>query len=200
MANFRKDIEYGLYCHLPGSIVSYDRTTGTASVQIGLVRVIPDYTAPGGKRTAPYPPLSKVPVYTLQAGGASAGGDPKAGDTCLIAILDRNVDAWIANGGQPAPLSDRAHDLSDAFVFVGFNPLAAPLVSARLAGEFGIADALAKLVVKDGKVNVSNGPLPANSLGGILDVMLTAMGSATTVGQVAAAANTAKAALALLLY
>lgn len=200
MENFRKDLGYRLYCHLPGEVVSFQRAKMTASVKVGLKQVIPDYKAPTGSKTTPYPQLENVPVFTLQGGGGSIGADPAAGDPCLICILDRNIDAWFQNGGAQAPLSPRAHDLADAFVFVGFNPLTTPLVSARAAGETGVADQLAAVVVKDGKASIRNGPLPANSLGGILDVMLTAMGSATTVGQVAAAANTAKAALATLLY
>lgn len=199
MENFGKALAYRIYCHLPGEIVTYDRTKGTARVQVGLKQVIPDYTVPTGQKLAPYPQLEGVLVFALQGGGAGIGVDPKPGDPCLICILDRNIDAWYQNGGQQAPLSPRAHDLSDAFCFVGFNPLTQPLATAREAGECGIADAVAKVVVKDGRVNIANGPLPINSLGGILDTMLTAMGAATTVPQIAAAATAAKASLATLL-
>jgi hypothetical protein len=58
---------------------------------------------------------------------------------------------------------------------VGFNPLVSPLVSARQAGETGIADALAFVGVKDGRVGIRNGPLPANNLSGILTVLFTAL-------------------------
>lgn len=200
MRNFRDQLFYDLYCHMPGEIVAFDRTTGVASVQINLKRVIPNYAVPTGQNVQPYPQLDNVPVFLLQGGGGSVGADPKKGDPCLIVVMDRNIDAWLQNGGQQAPLSDRAHDLSDCFAFVGFNPLNKPVLSARLAGECGIADALAKIVVKNGLVDISNGPLPANSLGGILNTMLTAMAAATTVPQIAAAAATAQASLATLLY
>lgn len=177
MENFRKDLGYRLYCHLPGEIVSFSRATLTASVKVGLKQVIPDYAAATGQRLTPYPQLDNVLVFTLQGGGASVGADPVAGDPCLICIMDRNIDAWFQNGGQQAPLSDRAHDLSDAFCFVGFNPLVKPLASARAAGECGIADALAAVVVKDGKVGIRNGALPANNLSGILTTLFTALAS-----------------------
>lgn len=201
MENFRKDLGYRLYCHLPGTVVSFNRTKMTANVAVALKQVIPDYTVPTGQRVFPYPTLSEVPVFALQGGGASVGADPAAGDPCLICVLDRNIDAWFQGDGQQpqAPLSDRAHDLSDAFCLVGFNPLAKPLVSARLAGECGVADAAAKVVVKNGLVNISNGPLPANSLGGILDIFFTATAGATSVAQIAAAAAAAKASLATLM-
>lgn len=200
MENFRKEINYRLYCHLPGEIVSFSRATMTASVQVGLKQVIPDYTSPTGQVLLPYPQIDDVPVFTLQGGGASVGADPASGDPCLICVMDRNIDAWLQNGGQQAPLSPRAHDLSDAFCFVGFSPLPKVLPAARAAGEAGVADALAAVVVKNGLISLRNGPLPANSLGGILNTMLTAMGAATTVAEIAAAATTAQAALNLLLY
>lgn len=173
MENFRKDLGYRLYCHLPGEIVTFDRAKGTASVKVGLKQVIPDYASATGSRLAPYPQLENVPVFTLQGSGGSVGADPAPKDPCLISILDRNIDAWFQNGGVQAPLSPRAHSLADAFCFVGFNPLAKPLVSARLAGEVGIADALAAVVVKNGRASIRNGPLPANNLGGILEVLFT---------------------------
>lgn len=200
MRNFRDQIFYDLYVHMPGEIVSFDRSTGIASVQVGLKRVIPNFTVPTGQIVQSYPQLDNVPVFILQGSGASVGADPKKGDPCLIIVMDRNIDAWLQNGGQQAPVSDRAHDLSDCFAFVGFNPLAKPLVSARMALECGIADALAKIVVKNGLVNISNGPLPANSLGGILNTFFAATAAATTVAQIAAAATVAEASLATLLY
>lgn len=175
MDNFKKSIFYSLYCHLPGAIVSFDRATGLAVVQPALKQVIPTYAAPNDFTTAPYPKLIDVPIFTLQGGGGSVGADPVPGDPCLIVVMDRNMDAWLQGGGQQAPLSGRAHDLSDCFAFVGFNPLNAPLASARLAGECGIADAAAKVVVKNGLVDVSNGPLPANKLGGILTTLFAAL-------------------------
>lgn len=156
MENFRKDLSYGLYCHLPGEVVDFDRTKLTATVKIGLKRVIPDYTAPTGYQIKDYPVLVDCPVFILTGGAGSIGADPAAGDPCLIAIADRNIDAWFQNGGQQAPLSPRAHDLSDALVFVGFRPRAKPLVSARAAGETGIADAAAAVVVQNGMVSIRN--------------------------------------------
>lgn len=203
MTNFAKDLRFGLYCHLPGTIVDFDRTKGTATVQPGVKRVYPNYAAPGGQKTAPYPTLTKVPVFLLQGGGASVGADPKSGDYCLLLVADRNMDAWKQNGGQQAPLSDRAHDLSDCFALVGFNPTVKPPQSARLAGECGVADLLAKVVVKNGLVNISTGA-GAISLKTILTTFLAAVAAdpifLATSPAVAAAAAAAETQLATLLY
>lgn len=204
MENFRKDLLYKLYCHLPGEVVAYDRTKNTAIVKVALKQVIPDYAAATGSKTAPYPQLTDVPVFLLQGGGASIGVDPVPGDACLICVLDRNIDAWYANGGQQAPLSPRAHSLSDAFCIVGFNPLPKPPTSSRAAGEAGIADALAKVVVMGGLVDVSNN---AQNLKLILDSLIAQIISVNvgiaaesgTIPTAAAAATAANVQLALIL-
>lgn len=201
MQNYGRTLRYNFYCHLPGEVITYDRTKGRADIRIGLKRVIPDYTTSTGFKLADYPQLSGVPIFFGQGGGASIGADPAPGDPCLIVVLDRNVDAWLQNGGQQAPVSDRSHDLSDCFAFVGFNNLAKPLVSARLAGEAGIADAVAKVVVKAGLIDISNGPLPANNLGGILTTLFTALAADPGLsGASHTALAAANASLATLLY
>ncbi len=152
MNNFAKQLGYNLYCHLPGEIVSFNRTKGTATIKVALKQVIPDYKSSTGQRLDKYPDLLDVPIFLLQGSGASIGADPEAGDPCLVCVMDRNIDAWFQNGGQQAPLSPRAHDLSDCFAFVGFNPLTptnSPRdLSAREAGEAGIADAAAAVVAR----------------------------------------------------
>jgi hypothetical protein len=202
METFKLGVFYDLYCHLPGTIVSYDRASGTATIQPGLQRVYSSYNPDAPQATAQYQPLLQVPVFFAQAGGVSVGGDPQAGDYCLLCVADRNMDAWRANGGAPAPLSPRAHDLSDCFALVGFNPKAAPLNTARLAGEFGLAEAAggtgAKVVIKAGKVSVANA---TENLATILTTFLNAVASSSVLDSATKAAATAAAAsLAALLY
>lgn len=198
--NFRKYLGYNLYCHLPGTIVSYNRTTQRAVINIAMQKVIPNFELPAAAYTIPYPQLSDVPVFFPQADSVSVGGDPVAGDPCLLCILDRNMDAWKQDATSQAPLSDRAHNISDCFAIVGFNPLSTPLASARVEGDFGIAEPLAgtgaKIVVNGGFVTIANNTA---NLALILTTLLTAIGAATTVADIAAAATTANASLALLL-
>lgn len=183
MQDFKWQIFYNLYCHLPGSIVSYDRVNQTAVVQPGLQRVLPSLVGNLGYTLANYKPVVDVPVYIMQGGGVSIGADPVPGDPCMLCVIDRNMDAWILNGGTPAPLSDRAHDLSDCFALVGFNPTSKPLVSARLAGEVGIAEPLtgtgAKVVVKNGKISIASN---AQNLLIILQTLIAGIQGATAGG------------------
>lgn len=204
MENFRKDLGYRLYCHLPGEVVTFDRTRMTATVKVGLKRVIPDYVAKTGSKNAAYPTLTDCPVFVLTGGAGSIGADPAPGDPCLIAVADRNIDAWFQNGGQQAPLSPRAHDLSDSLVFVGFRPLAKPLVTERAAGEAGVADASAAVVVMGGRISIRN---QADTLKAIIQDLITQI-EAVNAGLVSdiaivphagAAAGTANAQLLLIL-
>lgn len=191
-----EDIGSKLRVAIPGSIVSYDATKRTASISIGENLVLNDGTVVKIRA-----PLLDVPVMTIQGGGVHLGLPIAAGDECLVIFADFNIDAWHQAGGQQTPPDKRQHDISDGFAIVGPNSLAKALVTALTATEGGLATAATKVAIDSatGMVTISNGPLPANSLAGILDTMLTAMGSATTVGQVAAAATTAKASLATLL-
>lgn len=196
LENFRKDLGYRFYCHLPGEIVDFNRTKLTATVKIGLKRVIPDYASDTGSKQTAYPVLVDCPVFVLTGGAGSIGADPAAGDPCLIAVADRNIDAWFQNGGQQAPLSPRAHDLSDAFVFVGFRPLSKALVTARAAGETGIADASAAVVVQNGLVSIRNqgDTLKALVQDLITQVMAVNTGLAAESGTIPTAASAATAA------
>lgn len=198
MDNFANKIGYGLYCHIPATIVAYATATRRATVQISLLQVFPDYTAPQNQTTQIYDPILNVPVFFLSAGAASAGGDPIPGDSCLLLISDRDMDAWKQTGSAQAPLSDRSHNITDAFAIVGFTPLSPAPVSARLPGEFGIADAAAKVVVKNGLINISS-EAGANSLLMILTAVLTPLsvdpGVSTATKAAALAALTSLAAL-----
>jgi hypothetical protein len=201
MQNWRRSLFYNLYCHLPGEVVTYDRATGTATVQPGFKRVVPNYTVPAGQTIRPYAPIKRVPVFTAQGGRVSLGADPAPGDPCLLLVLDRNAEAWVQNGGQQAPLSDRAHDLSDCFALVGFNPLSAPLASARLAGEAGIAEPLAgtgaKVVVKSGKISIANNAENLSvTLGNLVTELLTMNTTLAAMTTASIAAGTTQTALA----
>lgn len=190
------DIMAQLRVAIPGQIVTFDATKRTAVIQPSFNRTYNDGTE------KPMPLLVDVPVFTLQGGGIHVGLPITPGDECLVIFGDSNIDAWFSYGGQQTPLDARKHDLSDGFALVGLNSQAKPLVTSLLALEGGIAGPLAKVALSQaGLITIANGPLPANSLGGILQAFFTA--AAADPGLSAptkAAAAAASAALATLLY
>lgn len=117
LLTFRTNIFNTLRCSMPASITLFDSGTGLAVVQPLIQRILPDGSA------AAFQPLLDVPVFTLQGGGCEFQTPITPGDQCLLVFCDRDTATWLRTGSQAPPPSIRAHDLSDAFAFIGFNPL-----------------------------------------------------------------------------
>ncbi len=95
-----------LHCALPGNVVSYDGECRTVDVQPGI----------RGKDGTPMPLLRGVPVFFM----GREDFVPREGDRCLVIFADRCIDEWLETGEPSVPGSDRKHDLSDGFAFVGW--------------------------------------------------------------------------------
>lgn len=154
--NSKVDIFQTLNCVKIGTIVSFDDTKRTAEVQVSFKRSL-SIPLKDGTQVLSYPLLVDCPVVTLQgAGTVVKPADPAAGDECLVFFSDSNIDAWFDNGGEAIPLDGRRHDLSDGIALVGLNSMANVLASALDTDEGGIADDVAKVAVKNGKITLSN--------------------------------------------
>jgi hypothetical protein len=123
-----------LWTALPGHVVSFDPTKKTCVVQPGLkVKVTgplsipltpgadPTYLGIGETAWAQLPTLVDCPVYFPSGGGFTLTFPVNAGDECLVVFASRCIDAWWQSGGIQQQALLRMHDLSDGFVFVGFN-------------------------------------------------------------------------------
>ena len=107
----KRDILSSLHVAMPGNIVSYDASSGLASVQPAMCR----RTTAGEILTAP--PLSGVPVFLPSSDYSVSAGTP-----CLLLFLDYCLDGWLESGQPVLPASPRQHDLSDAVALVGYAP------------------------------------------------------------------------------
>ena len=105
----KRDILSSLHAAMPGNILSYDASSGLASVQPALRRK----TASDEILTAPV--LNDVPVFR-----PSAEFTPSPGDPCILLFMDFCMDGWLESGQPVLPPSPRCHDLSDAVALVGF--------------------------------------------------------------------------------
>jgi len=187
--NSKTDIFQTFNCVKIGTIVSFDSTKRTAEVQISFKRslTLPIKDELGREQfIVSYPLLVDCPVVTLQGGGGAVAFPISAGDECLIFFSDSNIDAWFDNGGEALPLDGRRHDLSDGIALVGLNSLANTLSVALATDETGIADATAKVSIKNGKVNISN---DTQSLLTALDTFLTGLNPTNLAAQAAALKN-----------
>ena len=111
----KREIASSLFCALPGIVESFDSAAQTATVRPALKR----RNRKGEAVSLPL--LRDVPVFF--PGGRTSGITwPVArGDECLLVFADSAIDGWFESGEAEAPASERRHDLSDAFAFVGFR-------------------------------------------------------------------------------
>ena len=117
----------------PGYVVSYNRTTQTANVQIipRMRRRDPDTDEVTHIRI---PVIPNVPVVHAAGDGGSVVIDMAEGDAVVVEICDRSIDEWRATGNQDTePQIPRRWDFTDAVVIPGGQPNAAPLPAAAYA-------------------------------------------------------------------
>ena len=103
----KQEIMESLHCALPGEVVEYYADEGTADIQ-------PTIKTRSGIQL---PILRNVPVFYW----GRYNFNPREGDGCLVVFSDLCIDDWIENGGVSENPSDRKHDISDGFAFVGFR-------------------------------------------------------------------------------
>ena len=130
--SIKDEVKRELNCHAIGTIISFDSTTGTASVAFSYKKVLKqanavnvnDYT----DTIVDYPVLIRCPVMAMGGGGAWTTYPVFSGDPCLLLFCDRDIDLWLEKGSTTsAPNSERMHDISDAVALVGLNPVTKPI-------------------------------------------------------------------------
>lgn len=138
-----------IHTAMPAEIVSFDTTTGLATVL-----PIMKFRKPDGS-TVNYPQISGVPVLFPQAlGGDAVIAFPvQAGDSCLIIVAEQAIDYWLY--GQETD-TNLAFDMTNAICIPGLFNTGNPLV-ADACSENAIMIALkhTRLTVRDGEVDIN---------------------------------------------
>ena len=106
----KKEIFSSLHCAMPGTVVSFDTATQTASVRPALKR-----------SDVSLPVIRDVPVFFPGSRESAVTWPVSEGDECLLVFADFDIDRWFETGSAEEPASDRQHGLPDAFAFVGFR-------------------------------------------------------------------------------
>lgn len=186
---FKAEISYDLNCHQLGSIVSFDATNQTASVQLSMY-------IQNGNTVYRYPLLTNCPVFVMSGGSGFISMPIAPGDPCLVLFNDRDIDNWYATGSEAVPNSPRTHDLSDGLVLVGFRNLS-NVISGYDTTELQIRNGPGKIAITadEGKVKMSNdvGSL-LNALNKII-LALTALNTVKSGGSAATQIATAQTAV-----
>jgi len=116
--------------HYPGKIISFDKDSQTATVQImreqfnnQLHSLYTEYA---------FPILQNVPVQFPQGGGYFLTFPINGGENCLLDFCDKGIDHWknagaakIGTFASGLPKADyfRAYNINDAVAMVGYNPI-----------------------------------------------------------------------------
>lgn len=117
----------------PGYVVSYDRSTQTADVQV-IPRMRRRDLDTGVVSYVRVPVIPAVPILFPSGGDSSIVWDLDANDPVWVVLADRSVDEWRATGNRDTePQIPRRWDFTDAVAFPGGRPNADALPSAAYA-------------------------------------------------------------------
>jgi hypothetical protein len=181
-----REIMAALACAQTGTITAFYPTTQTADIIINMAIVLQYLTNADTTNTpvtTQYPPLYGVPVVCLGGGGGAITFPVKAGDTCALIFLDRDMDSWWLSGTTGlAPNSNRLHNLSDAIAIVGLRSQNEALPSysttdTQVYGSSGPSGPLVSLGTT--KVGISNASMSLLTAMNDLVSALTALNAKT---------------------
>ena len=124
---------------LPATVISYNRTSGFASVQPSISMV----SATG--QIVPREPIGSIKVVTIGGGNFVLSFPLPAGSKGWIKACDRDISLYLQSGDTSHPASKRFHSFSDGVFIPDFS-------SFTIAGED--ADH-ATLQNQDGSIRIS---------------------------------------------
>lgn len=102
-----------IFTALPASIVTYDSSKKTCSVQINLKK-----TYRSGDVIS-YPIIHNVPVLFYQTATTLISLPLKKGDQVLLIFCQRSLDEWHNKDGELTPEDSRKFDINDAIAIPG---------------------------------------------------------------------------------
>jgi hypothetical protein len=102
---------------MPGQIVSFNRSEGTATIQPCFQRVYADRDDP-----ETLPPIEDVPVFFFGSGDRWLTVDLKADSYVILLFAQRALATWFEQGGIVDPAQSRKFALSDAIALAGLIP------------------------------------------------------------------------------
>lgn len=115
LAALRED-RVGLRTAMPASVVSFDASSQTVSVQPGFKRL----HATRGEVS--YPVLPNVRVQLPAGGGFGLSLPLAVGNTGVLIFCERTLDRWNVVGAESDPEDDELHGLNGAIFVPGIHP------------------------------------------------------------------------------
>lgn len=102
---------------MPGQIVSFNRSEGTATIQPCFQRVYADRDDP-----ETLPPIEDVPVFFFGSGNRWLTVDLEEDSYVILLFAQRALATWFEQGGIVDPAQSRKFALSDAIALAGLKP------------------------------------------------------------------------------
>lgn len=134
-------IKLSIRTHIPSTVVAYDPATQTAQVTVDalpVVRVTDPTRIPKNILTLKgVPPnaeavlapimLSQIPVAMLSGSTGYVAIPLVPGDTGMLHVSDRSLEAWLQSGIPADPVFAFTHALKDSVFYPGLRPKAKPI-------------------------------------------------------------------------
>lgn len=126
-----------LHVALPGVVVDYDPTDGTATIELQVRDVVMD--ADGVESFEDHPKIPGVPVIFPRSSGAFITWVVQPGDRMLVVFCSQSIDQWLGTGIVSNTNDSRRHDISHAVAIPGLYPMISPLTPVTDAPTSGMA-------------------------------------------------------------
>ncbi len=136
---------------LPGTVVTYNAATKTATVKPGVHRLVPSVSDPDDDEIEELPAIPDVPVcWPVGRGFAITPGiGLLPGDPVLLVCCDRDISGWLRTGTPSDPDDARLHSWGSAVAIPGLvhsayanTPVDAAALASRLDTIFRAISAL----------------------------------------------------------
>lgn len=163
LLNAFKEVIYNtLNCHKVGKIVSFDASNQTARAEMLIPKIL------DGK-IVDYPVLVDCPVFVLSGGNARITMPIQAGDSCLVAFNDEDMDNWFATGAKQEAGTNRKHSFTDGLIFVGVRHQANK-ISDYSANNLQIKMGSTLIDLTDSKAVITDGTAKVTVTGGNITI------------------------------
>jgi len=141
-------IKLSIRTHIPSTIIAYDPATQTATLTVDalpVVRVTDAARIPKNILTLKgVPPnaeavlapitLSRIPVQFMSGSMGYVTIPLTPGDTGLLHVSDRSLEAWMQAGIPSDPVFAFTHALKDSVFYPGLRPTAKPITPPPAGG------------------------------------------------------------------
>lgn len=104
---------------LPGTVVSYSSSARTASVRVGVHRLVPSLEEPDEDVVEKLPVLQGVPVAWPAGANFAIEGTLVPGDPVLLIAQDADISGWLRSGQPAEPDDARTHSWASAVAIPG---------------------------------------------------------------------------------